>query len=206
MLVMSKEDALNQFLQNALAGLNIYLIGMMGSGKTTVGQLLASHLEYRFLDTDALIEKVAGQSIPDLFASQGESTFRQLESQVLSELSAYACQKLAIATGGGIVLQRENWSYLHHGIVIWLDVDVAVLCDRLRQDATRPLLQGTDADVKLQTLLQQRQPLYAQADLHITVQEQDTPEHVVAQILETIPQVLKSHPRATTPLKNRELN
>jgi shikimate kinase len=86
---------------------------------------------------------------------------------VLAELSAY--QRLVIATGGGIVSRPENWSYLHHGIVVWLDVPLAVLKQRLQGDMGRPLLQGQDWEATLERLQRDRQPLYAQADVRVTV-------------------------------------
>jgi shikimate kinase len=167
-----------------LKGINIFLIGMMGSGKTTVGRLLAEHLNYRFFDTDVLIEQVAKQSIKDIFASSGEDYFRQLESQVLAEISAYT--HLIIATGGGIIERRENWSYLHHGLIVWLDVPLEILLSRLAADTTRPL------KTELESRLEKRQPLYAQADLRIPTTEGDTPEAIAARVIESIPQVLKS--------------
>jgi shikimate kinase (EC 2.7.1.71) len=101
-----------------LRGVNLYLVGMMGAGKTTVGRILAKKLKYHFFDTDAVIAQVANQSIADIFAEQGEEAFRELETQVLGQLSAYT--NLIVATGGGIILRLTNWSYLHHGIVVWL--------------------------------------------------------------------------------------
>lgn len=162
---------------------------MMGSGKTTVGQILAKQLGYRFADTDALIEQIAGQSIGEIFAREGEETFRELESQVLAQVSAY--KNLSVATGGGIVLRRFNWSYLKHGIVVWLDVPVEQLRDRLRDDTSRPLLANPDPKTKLQTLLDERQALYAQADVRVTVSAGETPEEVAARVIEEISKVLK---------------
>ena len=169
-------------------GINLYLIGMMGSGKTAVGRKLATQLNYRFFDTDAVVEQATKQTISDIFATSGETTFRDLETQVLAELSAY--RKLAIATGGGIVLRQQNWSHLRHGLIIWLDVPVAEICDRLRGDTTRPLLQTADPAEKLTALLNQRQPLYAQADLRCVVQPNESPEQIAARILTEIPTVL----------------
>ena len=126
--------------------LNLYLIGLMGSGKTTIGKALSEKLSYRFFDTDAVIEQAAQQSIAQIFATSGEATFRQLETQVLAELSAY--RRLAIATGGGIILDRQNWSYLKHGLIVWLDAPVEDICDRLQGDTSRPLLQGADPQAK----------------------------------------------------------
>lgn len=171
-------------MSNFLKGTNLYLIGMMGCGKTTVGQLLATRLGYRFFDTDTLVEQIAGQPIREIFATAGEAEFRQWEHQVLGELSAYT--RLVIATGGGIVLRPDNWSYLHHGVIVWLDVPVSQLQERLQQDTTRPLLQTENLTERLTTLLEQRQALYAQADVRITVAADETPEQTVDRALMAI--------------------
>ncbi|MBW4687374.1 MAG: shikimate kinase [Komarekiella atlantica HA4396-MV6] len=176
-------------MSSLLQGVNLYLIGMMGAGKTTVGRLLAKHLSYGFVDTDDVIVKAAGKSINQLFAQEGEAGFRQLESDVLAQICAYT--KLTIATGGGIVLRQENWGYLHHGLIVWLDVPIELLYSRIAEDTTRPLLQDADPKGKLRSLLKQRTPLYSQADLRITVQEGETPEEIAKRVLEAIPSVLK---------------
>ena len=162
----------------------------MGAGKTTVGRLLATRMKYGFVDTDVVIENVAKvESVSQLFAEKGEAAFRQLESEVLAQVCAYT--NLVIATGGGIVLKRENWSYLHHGLVVWLDVPIELLHARLADDTTRPLLQDTNPLEKLQILLHQRHPLYAQADLRVTTSSEETPEQIAARVIEEIPTVLK---------------
>jgi shikimate kinase len=168
---------------------NLYLIGMMGSGKSTIAKLLAQELGYRFLDTDSVIEGVAKQPVTEIFAGSGEAAFRELETQVLGQISAY--QQMAIATGGGIILSRQNWSYLRHGIVVWLDVPLDVLGDRLQNDTTRPILQGVDLRQKLQTLLEQRQHLYAQADVHIIVGADESPEALALRVLAEVQNSLK---------------
>lgn len=150
-----------------LKGTNLYFVGMMGAGKSTLGQQVAQQLGYRFFDTDALIEQVAGQTIPEIFAQSGEATFRDLETQVLAQLAPYT--RLVVATGGGIVVRRQNWGQLHHGIVIWLDVPLAELERRLQGDATRPLLQRPDWPQHLAQLLEERRRLYQEADIHLTV-------------------------------------
>jgi shikimate kinase len=186
--IVLNKPILNSILD--LKGLNLYLIGMMGCGKTTIGQLLAQKLRYRFCDTDAAIVQSTGYEISQIFAESGEPTFRQIETQVLSEISAYT--RLVVATGGGIILERMNWSYLHQGLVVWLDVPLETLIQRLQWDTTRPLLQEPDPQQKLEHLLKKRQPLYAQADLQIKVQPAATSAQVVEQLLTEIPKVIRS--------------
>lgn len=172
-----------------LKGINLYLIGMMGAGKTTVGRELAQRLGYGFVDTDDVIVKAAGRSINQIFAEEGETGFRQLESNILEQICSFT--RLSIATGGGIVLQQINWSYLRHGLIIWLDVPVNLLYARLAEDNTRPLLLDVDPQAKLQSLLSQREALYAQADLRISVNEGETPEAIATRVLSLIPSVIK---------------
>lgn len=176
-------------LRDRLQGTNLYLIGMMGAGKSTVGQQIAQRLDYRFFDTDSVIEQATGQAISQIFANTGEAEFRKLETQVLAELSPYT--RLVISTGGGIVSQPKNWSYLRHGLIIWLNVPIEVLYQRLQQDTSRPLLQTADPLATLHLLLQERRSLYAQADLEIAVAATDTPEQVVDRVLAEIPGILK---------------
>lgn len=176
-------------MNNLLKGLNIYLIGLMGTGKSTVGKVIAHELGYRFFDTDILIEKVAQKTINEIFASEGEESFRDLETRVLDQVSL--CTKSAIATGGGIILKRQNWSYLRNGLIVWLDVPIPVIVQRLKEDNTRPLLQETDIKDKLKLLLENRQNLYNQADLHIKISETDTTEQIAQEIINLIPTVLK---------------
>jgi shikimate kinase len=171
-------------MNNLLQGVNVYLIGMMGSGKTTIGQLLARKLDYRFFDTDVLLEKVAQQPITEIFATKGEAYFRNLETQVLKEVSAYP--RSAIATGGGIVEKPINWSYLRQGLMIWLDADIEVLKARLAGDRTRPLAS------KLESLQAARGSLYAYADLRIAINQTQTPEQIVAEIMQKIPRMIMS--------------
>lgn len=176
-------------MKELLKGLNIYLIGMMGSGKTTVGELLAKELEYRFLDTDAIISAVSEKSINQIFAEDGEDEFRQLESDVLQEVSAYLYT--VIATGGGIILRQQNWSHLRDGMVVWLNVPINVLVQRLKDDDTRPLLKREELQTKLTSLYQQRKSLYQQADITIEVEENDNPNDIVKKIIVEIPHKIK---------------
>ncbi|HEY9624349.1 MAG TPA: shikimate kinase [Crinalium sp.] len=171
-----------------LNGTNLYLIGMMGSGKTTVGKVLAKRLGYQFFDTDAVIEKAAGQAITEIFATSGEDAFRELETNVLSQLSPY--KNLAIATGGGIVLRRKNWSYLHHGVTVWLDVPVEHLYKRLKGSTNRPLLHDPDPLTKLRQILEQRQSLYVQADIRIPILHHENSDEVADRVLEALNQAI----------------
>ena len=176
-------------LRQRLGGRSLYLIGMMGSGKTSTGRPLAERLGYGFVDADAVIEQAAGCTIPEIFERDGEAGFRELESQVMSAI----CQRhsLVVATGGGVVTQRKNWGLLHSGIVIWLDVMRDQLLARLRADATeRPLLQTPDPEAALDDLLAQRKPLYAEADLTVVIAQED-PATVADGILQLLPGLLK---------------
>ena len=177
-------------LTERLQGTNLYLIGMMGAGKSSTGKALALALGYQFFDTDAVLEAAAGRTIPDIFAEEGEAIFRQQETEVLAQLAAY--RRLVIATGGGIVTQRQNWSYLHHGIVVWLDVPLAVLAQRLAGETGRPLLQRPDWRQTLADLVEQRQPLYAQADVRVAVGAEDNVEAIAAQILSLVDERLRA--------------
>ena len=176
-------------LKQRLGGRSLYLVGMMGSGKTSTGRPLAEQLGYGFVDADAVIEQAAGCSIPEIFERDGEAEFRALESQVLNAISQR--HSLVVATGGGVVTQQENWGLLHSGIVIWLDVVPEQLMQRLKADSTvRPLLQTDDPDAALNALLNQRRPLYAEADLTVVI-DQETPEAVADGILQLLPSLLK---------------
>jgi shikimate kinase len=176
-------------MKNLLRGLNIYLIGMMGAGKTTVGQLLAEKLQYRFIDIDNVIETVSHKTINQIFAQEGESAFRQLETDVLVQVSAYL--RTVIATGGGIILRQNNWSYLQEGLVIYLDVPVELLVSRLANDQTRPLLQTGDLTSKLTKIKQERECLYQQADIRIPITAENQVADIVAEIIAQIPSKIK---------------
>ena len=176
-------------LKQRLAGRSLYLVGMMGSGKTSTGRPLAERLGYGFVDADAVIEQAAGCNIPEIFDRDGEAGFRSLESQVLSAISQR--HSLVVATGGGVVTQPENWGMLHSGIVIWLDVVPDQLLQRLNADSTvRPLLQTADPEAALNALLNERRPLYAEADLTVVIND-ETPEAVADGILQLVPSLLK---------------
>lgn len=195
----------HQLLAQRLQGLNLYLVGMMGAGKSAVGRPLAEALGYRFLDADDAIQQVAGRTIPEIFASDGEAGFRALETAVLGQIASW--HSLVVATGGGVVTRPENWGHMRQGVVVWLEAPAPLLLERLRADPTpRPLLQADDPADRLAALLAERQPLYAQADLHIQ-QAGDTPSQVAQQVLAGLPAILKDPapaPQAPVHLRNAE--
>jgi shikimate kinase len=192
-------------LAQQLQGLNLYLVGMMGAGKSAVGRPLAEALGYRFLDADDAIAQVAGRSIPEIFASDGEVGFRELETAVLGQIAGW--HSLVVATGGGVVTRPENWGHMHQGVVVWLDAPASLLLERLLADPTpRPLLAADDPSVRLGELLGQRQPLYAQADLHVQ-QAGDGPSAVALQVLAGLPSILKqpaAAPQSPISLRNAD--
>jgi shikimate kinase len=181
-----------------LDGTNVYLIGMMGAGKSTLGKLLAQQLGYRFMDTDNLVEACSNQTVAKIFAESGESAFRTIEHQVLAEVSAYT--NLVVATGGGIVSNLDNWAHLRTGIVIWLDVAIAQLYNRLSSSSqVRPLLLTPDPLLTLTNIYEQRCKLYAQADIRLKIDNYDPPSLVCDRLVQAIfqkiePNRLKSKP------------
>lgn len=176
-------------LKAHLGGRNLYLIGMMGSGKSSTGRPLAQRLGYGFVDADGVVEALAGRPIPQIFETDGEQGFRTLERQVLQAIGER--HSLVVATGGGVITQPENWGVLHQGIVIWLAPERDQLLARLHQDpGARPLLQEHDPAAALDALLEARTPLYAEADLRITVGN-ETVNAVTERILEAIPGILQ---------------
>ncbi len=178
-------------LKARLGGRNLYLIGMMGSGKSSTGRPLAQRLGYGFVDADGVVEKLAGRPIPQIFETDGEQGFRALESQVLQAIGER--HSLVVATGGGVITQPENWGVLHQGIVIWLAPERDQLLARLHMDpGARPLLLERDPAASLDALLEARTPLYAEADLRISVGD-ETINAVTERILEAIPGILKPH-------------
>ena len=141
---------------------NLILVGMMGSGKTTMGRTLARHLGKVFVDSDEEIVKRTGVTIPHIFDVEGEAGFRQRETDVIRDLAGR--DNLVLATGGGAILAEQNRGLLQqNGIVIYLKASVHDLWQRTRHDRNRPLLQTGDPYAKLKELLQQRDPLYQQA-------------------------------------------
>jgi shikimate kinase len=179
-------------LAHRLQGLNLYLVGMMGTGKSAVGRPLAEALGYRFLDADQVLEQAAGRPIPAIFESDGEQGFRELETAVLDRITGW--HSLVVATGGGVVTRPVNWGHLRQGVVIWLDAPAELLLTRLQADPTpRPLLATEDPAARLEALLEARRPLYAQADLRVEQQSGDDPQTVAERVVTALPTILKEH-------------
>lgn len=148
---------------------NIFLIGPMGVGKTTIGQKLAKKTGKRFVDSDREIEKQTGATISLIFDIEGEAGFRERESRMIDELTA--AQGIVLATGGGAVLSEENRKSLQQrGVVIYLSASPELLLKRTAYDQNRPLLQNGDRRGQINALLESREPLYRQSsDLLLTV-------------------------------------
>ncbi|NOX43595.1 MAG: shikimate kinase AroK [Gammaproteobacteria bacterium] len=159
----------------------VYLVGLMGAGKTTVGRQLAEALEMTFCDSDREIEQRTGANIPLIFDIEGESGFRKRERKVIEELTTR--DNIVLATGGGAILDCKNRSDLSaSGIVIYLQASVDQLYKRTNKDQKRPLLQTGDPKAKLQELLTKREPLYLEiADLVVK-----TDKNTIKRIIEEI--------------------
>ena len=138
---------------------NVFLVGMMGAGKTTAGRMLARRLKRAFLDSDHEIERRCGVKVPVIFEIEGEAGFRQREAALIAELTAR--EDIVLATGGGAVLSQANRRYLAaRGTVIYLHAPPAALYERVRQDRNRPLLATADPRARLEELYAVRDPLY----------------------------------------------
>ena len=183
-------------LRNVLRGTNVFFIGMMGSGKSTVGKEFAKNLGYRFLDTDEIAEFMIEMPIADFFAQGKETQFRDLEYQILMEMSQYT--RIVLSTGGGIVERNENWGLLHHGIVVFLDLSPEDIFSRLsanpEQVAKRPLLRGSNPLEKLQELSEKRRDKYTQGDVRVRVPADASNEHVSLLAAQAILKFIEDNP------------
>jgi shikimate kinase len=153
---------------------NLFLIGPMGAGKTTVGRQLAEALQSEFIDSDHEIQRRTGVDIPTIFEFEGEEGFRNREQVVIEELTAR--EGIILATGGGAVLREANRQHLStRGFVVYLQCTPEQQYERTRRDKTRPLLQAEDPLKKLCSLMQVREPLYRQvADLVVSTEGKNT--------------------------------
>ena len=182
--------------------MQIYLIGAMGTGKTTIGQALALRLQYDFVDTDQLVEQQTQQSIATIFAEQGEAHFRQLEQKLLQQTLA-PMQQIVVATGGGMPCFFDNLKTMkQHGVLIYLSATPSVLAQRLWQHRShRPLIAAHGNETTLADFMQQqlevREPYYRQA--HFVVNSEQAIDDIVASIAAKVTTFrFVSEPRSTT--------
>ena len=162
----------------------VILTGFMGTGKSSVGRVLAESLDCPFIDLDAEIVAEAGKSINEIFAAEGESSFRSRESACLQRV--LGCGMAVIATGGGAVIAESNRrQMLEAGYVVNLNASLPVIIARLDGASDRPLFAGKDAADRVQTLLEERQQFYAAADIRIDTDNKSV-EDVAAKILRVL--------------------
>ena len=148
---------------------NLALVGFMGTGKSSVGRLVADALHFTFLDTDDVIIARAGKSIADIFAESGEPAFREFERRMVEELTRRT--KTVIATGGGLPANEANLASLKsHSLVVCLWASPEKIWERVRSQSHRPLLNETDPQAKIRSLLAAREPFYRQADVLVNTE------------------------------------
>jgi shikimate kinase len=175
-----------------VASSNIYLVGMMGAGKTTLGKSLAQRLRREFVDTDRVLVERTGVPVATIFEIEGEDGFRRRESAVLAEICAG--DQCVVATGGGVVLAEGNRILMREsGTVVYLRARVESLWERTRHDSTRPLLATPDPRERLQQLLVERDALYRDA-AHVIV---ETGAQSASTLVNRVMNALREHEAAT---------
>jgi shikimate kinase len=172
-------------LRARLGSRAIALVGMPGSGKSSIGRRLAPRLDLPFIDADAAIEEAAGgMSVADIFAKHGEAEFRSLEARVIARLLDEG--PAVIATGGGALMNEGTRALIRdRAVSIWLKAEIPVLMRRVRRKSDRPLLHGKDPEATLKELLADREPLYAEANFVVASRE-GPHESVVDSIIEVL--------------------
>jgi shikimate kinase len=168
---------------------------MMGAGKTAVGRALAQRLGVSFLDSDAEIEVAANRTVPEIFERDGEPFFRTKETQIIERLLAE--KRCVLSTGGGAFLSEQNRMNISgKGISVWLNADLELLWNRVRNKDTRPLLRTPNPKSTLQDIYDQRVPTYALADMTVVSEEEYSIEDMVDRVVEALttrPDVLEMH-------------
>ena len=161
--------------------MNLWLIGMMGVGKTTVGRAVAESVGARFTDTDDEIVAETGCSVADFFATRGEPAFRDVEQATIERIAR--CTGQVIATGGGAILRRANTEAMRRsGTVVWLDATAEVLTERVGSDGSRPLLAAAEPTSEtLQALSEERNALYMAA-AHVVVPASESVDDVIERV------------------------
>jgi shikimate dehydrogenase len=174
-------EAVHEELQ---AHTGLVLIGFMGSGKTTVSQILAEKLAYHCLDSDANIEQQQKMKISQIFADKGEAAFRTLETESLRNLAEQKERRMILSAGGGLALKEENRALMRQlGKVIYLKTSPQTVYERVKEDQTRPLLQGDDLMGRIERLEAEREIFYQMAADEVVVTDGRTPEEVADEIL-----------------------
>lgn len=164
-------------LVQVLDGRPLVLVGMMGAGKTTVGRRLAARLGRNFLDSDEEIERAAQMTIPEIFAQRGEPEFRAGETRVIARV--LKDENIVLATGGGAFVNPETRALIKaEAVSVWIKADFELLFARVSRRSNRPLLKTENPRATLQKLIDDRYPIYAEAD--VTVISRDVPQDVVA--------------------------
>jgi shikimate kinase len=165
---------------------NIFLIGPMGAGKTTIGRQLARELKKEFIDSDQEIEDRTGANISWIFDVEGEAGFRQREKKIIEELTSR--KGIVLATGGGAVLSPENRKYLHsRGTVVYLMATIGQQVERTKNDSRRPLIQNvTDIKGKLKELMEIRDPLYREIADYVVMTNRRSPKSVSSDIVKQL--------------------
>jgi shikimate kinase len=166
---------------------NLFLVGPMGAGKTTIGRFLAENLNLEFVDLDAEIEDRCGANIPWIFDVEGENGFRKRESKMLDEVTSR--NGVLLATGGGAVLSKENRKILmQRGYVVYLSASVGQLLERTAHDRNRPLLQVDNPREVIEKLITDRDPLYKEVADLVVVTEKRKPQLVAEDIVAAVGQ------------------
>ncbi|WP_240230824.1 shikimate kinase [Devosia lacusdianchii] len=179
---MNRPDAASrqaraEHLVERLAGKPLVLVGMMGAGKTTVGRRLAARLNRQFLDSDEEIEKAAQMTIPEIFEQRGEPEFRAGETRVIARV--LKDHGVVLATGGGAFVNPDTRALMKaEALTVWLKAEADILFERVSRRSNRPLLKTANPRATLEKLIEDRYPIYAEAD--VTVLSRDVPQDVVA--------------------------
>ena len=164
---------------------NIFIVGSMGSGKTSIGKILAKKNHLSFLDTDHEIIRSSGYSIPDIFEKFGEEYFRELETKQLKKM--YGMKNHVISTGGGIILQKQNIELIKDlGIIIFLDISINSQIDRVKNRKNRPLINDNNLKDNLLSLKKIRDPIYKKISNYIIDVSEKERGQIVTEIQEII--------------------
>ncbi len=180
-------------LRDRLAGRAIVFVGLMGAGKTAIGRKVAQALDLPFVDSDHEIEEVSRMSVPDLFERYGEPEFRALERRVIDRLVQEGTR--VVSTGGGAFMdENTRRAIARHGVSVWLKADIDTLMERVTKNKNRPLLKNPDPRAVMQRLMDERYPVYAQADIIVPTRD-ETRETIAAETIEAIMRYLDGEQR-----------